>query len=110
MSRALSKVVATAITAFMACVFALAIVLLFPDQVLSPMAYLDYRACMQVQPGMPEAEVMELMGEPLSRDKFSSGEKLLQYGTQWSGSGPITIVMRKDGSNAVDYAQCQGFG
>ena len=109
MSKVRSKVVTTAISVFVACLLELAIVLAFPDQVLSPLAYLDYRSCLEVHPGMTESAVIAVMGEPRSRDTSSSGARLLQYGTQWSGTGPITIVMNKE-SDVVDHALCQGLG
>ncbi len=109
MSRLVSKFVSGSLAVFLTLVAALAAVMIFPDQILSPSAYLDYRSCLDVVVGNSDADVTALMGEPHSRAFLPSGELLLMYDTQKTGDGPVAIAMKRRGDTfIVDSTACHG--
>jgi outer membrane protein assembly factor BamE (lipoprotein component of BamABCDE complex) len=96
---------------FLGCIFALAMVWFFPNQILSPLAYMDFRACQQVHPGMSEANVLELMGEPRRRVSRSSGEQYFYFRRQQMDSDPIEISFKDHGAGyKVVHAVCNDLG
>ena len=98
----------TALALFMTSLVGLAVVMLFPNQILTPMANLDYRACLKIEKGMSEARVIERMGQPHSREAYASGEKTFYYGWRQMDLGPVNIVLKDHGAGyVVDYAACR---
>jgi outer membrane protein assembly factor BamE (lipoprotein component of BamABCDE complex) len=96
---------------FLGCLVALAVALFFPNQVLSPLAYMDSRACQKVQPGMSKADVLALMGEPRWRASRVPGEEKLYYRRQQLDSGPVEIHLKDQGAGYIAvYATCNGLG
>ena len=77
--------------------------------VVSPLAYMDYRQCRQVTPGMTEQQVVELMGAPQSRE--TGDEVWLYYREEFGSSGPIVIVLSDHGgAQRVQTTACEGLG
>ena len=77
--------------------------------VASPLAYMDYRQCLRVTPGMTEQQVIEVMGKPQSRE--AKDELWLYYREEFGSSGPITIILSDtDGVERVQATACEGLG
>ena len=77
--------------------------------VASPFAYLDYRQCTQVNPGMTEQQVIDLMGAPRSREVKDG--IWLYYREEFGASGPIVVVLSDNaGTKKVQEAACGGLG
>ena len=109
MNKPSSRVVAVAKYLLLACAAAAILVMLFPKQILSPNAYLDFRACQKVLPGMSEAEVIVIMGEPRVRPSWSSNEQSYFYGWQNMDPGPVEVVFKDHGTGyRVDSTACNG--
>ena len=77
--------------------------------VASPLAYMDHRQCLNVIPGMTEQQVIDLMGEPQSRE---TKEGLwLYYREEFGSSGPIVVVLSEHGGvQKVQTTACAGLG
>ena len=109
MSRPASKLVGGTLAVVLFVLADIAAVMIFPDQILSPSAYLDYRSCQDVGAGKSDAEVLAMMGEPRSRVSVPSGEQLLVYGTQTTADGPVAIMMKNERGNlVVKSTACHG--
>jgi outer membrane protein assembly factor BamE (lipoprotein component of BamABCDE complex) len=77
--------------------------------VASPLAYMDYRQCLRVTPGMTEQQVVELMGAPQSRE--AKDEIWLYYREEFGSSGPIAVVLSdRNGVQRVQATACAGLG
>jgi outer membrane protein assembly factor BamE (lipoprotein component of BamABCDE complex) len=77
--------------------------------VASPRAYLDYRQCLQVKPGMTEQQVIDLMGTPQGREVKDG--TWLYYREEFGASGPIVVILTDhNGAQKVQEAACGGLG
>ena len=75
----------------------------------SPLAYMDHRQCLKVSPGMTEQQVIDLMGQPQSRE--TSNGLWLYYREEFGSSGPIVVVFSDHGgAQKVQTAACDGLG
>jgi hypothetical protein len=86
-----------------------AVVMVFPDQILSPLAYLDYRSCLDVDLGKSDVDVSAMMEEPRSRISRGPREQLLVYGTLATADGPVAITLKESqGKWMVVSTACHG--
>ena len=77
--------------------------------VVSPLAYMDYRQCLKVTPGMTEQQVVDLMGTPQSRE--TNDEVWLYYREEFGSSGPIVVILSDHGGvQEVQTTACEGLG
>jgi hypothetical protein len=104
-----SKVASRSVAVLVFVLADIAAVMIFPDQNLSPLAYLDYRSCLDVDIGQSDAEVLAIMGQPLSRVPLPTGEQQLVYGTQTTADGPVAINLKSNrGELVVGSTACHG--